>query len=584
MASMVRMEAEARLQNSLMNEFKIPCEMAKALAALVVYPTETTIAQVAFPCHSLAKTLKAAPQVIAERLAEDLRSGPPLQLLRDPRAVSGYLNFSVDVEGLFDLLERPDPPAGPGSPGSLRPAPKVDVEFSQPNTHKALHVGHLRNMIYGDAVCNLLEATGTRVVRSTFPGDLGAHVAKCMWYVRKFRADEVPGADDPVWLGRMYQESDAYLAGLAGHEEEDQVRKEIGEVLRGLESRMGEHYPLYALTREWSLSHFRAVYDWLGIRFDQWHFESECDEESRALVEAKFREGFFRKSQGAIGIDLSEFELGFAIFLKRDGTGLYITKDLALLKRKFADPEVGASIVVVDSRQKLHFKQLFKTAELMGYPQAKRSLHLSYEAVTDENGAAFSSRNRTGPTLEELREIMKQKVIASYLSGYQDQWSPEEIHQAAEGIVLGALKYGFLKFDAGKLIRFVMDDWIQMEGNTGPYLQYTYARCCSLLSKVEPGPGACGTVFSTEPEHDLILHLERFQATVGEAAREYRPSFLCTYLFELCRHFNRFYKECPIRTASDLGVRASRRALVQVVARTLKEGFGLLGIPPLERL
>lgn len=574
------MEAEALLRQALIGVFHLSGDTAETWASLVSYPADTPMAHVAFPCHGLARILKRAPQSIAESLAEYLRSGREVRLLREPRAVSGYLNFSVDVDALFLRLEHPG-----GQQGGVQvSADKVDVEFSQPNTHKALHVGHLRNMIYGDAVCKLLQAAGTRVVRSTFPGDLGAHVAKCIWYVQKFKRDEIPDSADPVWLGCVYQESDAYLKGLEGKDEDYPAREEISSVLRELESRSGDHYALYLRTREWSLAHFEAIYEWLGIKFDQWHFESQCDEESRALVLEKYREGVFRKSQGAIGIDLSEYGLGFAIFLKSDGTGLYITKDLALLKRKFTDPDIKASIVVVDSRQKLHFKQLFKTAELMGYPQAKRSLHLSYEAVTDENGVAFSSRTRTGPALEALRGIMQQKVIDAYLQSYLGRWSLEEIQDAAGKIVLGALKYGFLKYDSGKIIRFVIDDWIQMEGNTGPYLQYTYARCRSLLNRVEPGPGAAGRRFTTDLEQDLVLYLERFPAAVCEAAREYRPSVLCTYLFDLCRNFNRFYKECPIKTASDPAIRDSRRALVEVVARTLMEGFGLLGIPCLERL
>ena len=580
MNSLIRMEAEARLRQALTDVFQVSGDMASSWASLVTYPADTPMAHVAFPCHALARHLKLAPQAINESLAENLRLGQDGRLLREPRAVSGYLNFSVDVDALFLCLERPD-----GKQAEMpATADKVDVEFSQPNTHKALHVGHLRNMIYGDAVCNLLQAAGTRVVRSTFPGDLGAHVAKCLWFVQKFKRDEIPDSADPAWLGLVYQESDAYMKGLEGKDEEFPAREEITGVLRELESRSGDHYALYLRTREWSLAHFEAIYEWLGIRFDHWYFESQCDEESRALALEKYHEGVFRKSQGAIGIDLSEWDLGFAIFLKSDGTGLYITKDLALLKRKFTDPDVKASIVVVDSRQKLHFKQLFKTAELMGYPQAICSLHLSYEAVTDEKGVAFSSRTQTGPSLEALREIMEQKVIAAYLQSYLGQWSKEEIQDAAGKIVLGALKYGFLKYDSGKIIRFVIDDWIQMEGNTGPYLQYTYARCRSLLNKVEAGPAGAARRFTTDLEQDLVLYLEPFNAAVREAAREYRPSVLCTYLFDLCRNFNRFYKECPIKTASDPAIRDSRRALVEVVARTLKEGLGLLGIPCLERL
>ena len=583
MISMIRTQAEELLRQSLAGVFNISGDLLEASVLQVAYPTDTPLAHVAFPCHPLARHLRMAPQAIAEMLSADLQTSPGQSLLRDPRAVGGYLNFSVDVETLFSLIGEKQAPVQEIAVEHRTPG-KVDVEFSQPNTHKALHVGHLRNMVFGDAVCNLLQAAGTQVVRSTFPGDLGAHVAKCLWFIQKFKANEIPETSDPNWLGRMYCDSDACVKELEGTPEEFPARQEIGAVLRDLESHSGNNYELYLKTRAWSLSQMEAVYRWLGIRFDRWYFESECDTDSRHLALAKYQEGFFKKSQGAVGLDLAEYDLGFAIFLKSDGTGLYITKDLELLKRKFSDPEVESSIVVVDSRQKLHFKQLFKTAELMGYPQAKQSLHLSYEAVTDENGDAFSSRNRSGIHLDDLRTCMREKVLASYLTQYRGQWPDEEIQEAAEKIVLGALKYGFLKFDASRIVKFILDEWIQMEGNTGPYLQYTYARCKSLLGKVERIPGDTKILLQTELEQDLILFLERFPATVLQAAETHRPSVLCAYLFDLAKAFNRIYKECPIKTAKDPDVRNTRLEMTSMVAQTLQEGLALLGIPCLERL
>lgn len=581
MASIVRTAAETIMREALSGAFQAPEATLDSWVAQVTYPSDSPLAHVAFPCHPLSRDLKMAPQTIANLLSAEVQKASGKALLKDARAVGGYLNFSVDVEALFTLLEgRAQGFANPMDAASA----KIDVEFSQPNTHKFLHVGHLRNMIYGDAVCKLLQATGTQVIRSTFPGDMGAHVAKCLWYIHKHQVQSIPSEPDVHWLGRMYCDSDAFLKGLAGTPEEFTAREEIGVVLRDLEAQEGPLYQFYLETRAWSLGQMEGVYRWLGIRFDRWYFESECDVESRRLVQEKYQEGFFRKSQGAIGIDLGDYDLGFVLFLKSDGTGLYITKDLELLRQKFSDPEVEASIVVVDARQKLHFKQLFKTAELMGYPQATRSLHLSYEAVTDEQGVAFSSRDRNGIHLEDLRKRLHDRVLQAYLAQYQGQWPDEEIQATAEKIVLGALKYGFLKYDAGKIIKFVLDEWIQMEGNTGPYLQYTYARCCSLLAKVERLPGDPQPVLETELEQDLVIFLEQFPETIRQAAASHRPSVVCSYLFDLAKAFNRFYKECPIRTVSDPAVRDTRLGLVAMMARTLRDGLDLLGIPCPERL
>ena len=311
MISMIRTQAEEMLRQSLVRVFNIPDDLLEASVAQVVYPTETPLAHVAFPCHPLARHLRLAPQAIADRLSVDLQPSLSQSLLRDPRAVGGYLNFSVDVEALFTLIEEKKAPVQEIVVDHRTPG-KVDVEFSQPNTHKALHVGHLRNMVFGDAVCNLLQAAGTRVVRSTFPGDFGAHVAKCLWFIRKFKSNEIPETSDPNWLGRMYCDSNACIKALEGTPEEFSARQEIGEVLRELETHSGENYDLYLKTRAWSLAQMEAVYRWLGIQFDRWYFESECDSDSRHLALAKYQEGFFRKSQGAVGLDLAEYDLGFA--------------------------------------------------------------------------------------------------------------------------------------------------------------------------------------------------------------------------------------------------------------------------------
>jgi arginyl-tRNA synthetase len=210
----------------------------------------------------------------------------------------------------------------------------------------------------------------------------------------------------------------------------------------------------------------RDVYEWLGVSFDVWYTESECDKPSAELVRHKLAEGFFAQDQGAVGIDLSPWKLGFAMFLKSDGNGLYITKDLELLRRKFEDPAVTRSVYVVDARQKLHFQQLFKTGELMGYPQATKSVHLSYETVNTEDGTPFSSRALNGLKLMDLKRDMESKVTADYLERYRGQWSDEDIRRTAEIVTIGALKYGMLKVDNNTQINFVRDEWLRLDTST----------------------------------------------------------------------------------------------------------------------
>jgi arginyl-tRNA synthetase len=284
------------------------------------------------------------------------------------------------------------------------------------------------------------------------------------------------------------------------------------------------------------------------------------------------------KRTGSIGIDLSDHKLGFALFLKSDGNGLYITKDLELLRRKFADPQVTSSLVVVDHRQKLHFQQVYKTAELIGYPQATQSATLLYETVNTSDGKPFSSRSLTGLRLLELRKAMEQKVTQDYLERYRGSWSDDEITKTAEAVTIGALKYGMLRVDNSTQVTFILDEWLRLDGDTGPYLQYMHARCCNILEK-QGQPEQSDTVqLESSEEGALLFHLSRFNDFALQAAAQHRPCVVAGYLYDLAKNFNRFYENCPIRS-SEGAVRNSRLQLVKVSAAVMKQGLELLGIP-----
>ena len=547
-------------------------------------PPDFRFGQATLPTHSFAKVLRQAPAKIAEGLASEIMRSER-RFVAKVEAVNGYLNFTCDFTqyavALFAQIESGDLARPPLLPAER--TEKILVEYAQPNTHKALHVGHLRNVVYGDAVCALLKAVGHQVVRATYPGDMGAHIAKMLWYIQNFKQDQIVQGDAD-WLGQMYAESADYVSSHEDPIAANQIKRGISEVLHQLQSRSGAYYDLYMRTREWSLHQMRDVYDWLGVHFDQWFFESECDEPSRELVLQKYNEGFFIKSEGAIGKDLTEYNLGFAMFLKSDGTGLYLTKDLELIRRKFLDPEVTSSIVVVDARQRLHFQQLFKTAELLGYPQAAKSLHLSYESVTTEDGKAFSSRSRNGLALGELRQQMEAKVRDDYLNQYKGEWAQAEIDATAQKVALGALKYGMLSVDSNSQIRFVLEEWLRLDGETGPYLQYCYARCGRILEKV----GAASHVEHYRLEHPLegevLSFLGRYPQFLVAAASDHQPAVLTGYLFDLCKLFNRFYKECSVKDAADIALRQSRLALVHNTREVLGWGLDVLGIPRVERM
>lgn len=569
------------------SESDVPKSGEDDLLALLSTPPSFDLGQAALPCFPFAKALKAPPPAIATALAERIRAEAPPLLARVDTA-GGYLNFHAQFSlygAALLALEKS---------GQTRNAPlvkpealeKIVVEYAQPNTHKAMHVGHLRCIVLGDAVALLLARAGHRVVKATYPGDLGAHIAKTLWYLstRYFPAGgKLPETGRADWLGETYVKADEAIKADTGTPKEKENRAIIANILKELHDENGPMYDLWKTTREWSFDYMREVYQWLGVSFDIWYTESECDKPSAALVKQKLSEGFFKEDAGAVGIDLQQWKLGFAMFLKSDGNGLYITKDLELLRRKFEDPAVTRSVYVVDARQKLHFQQLFKTAELMGYPQAARSVHLSYETVNTADGVPFSSRALNGLKLTDLRKDMEAKVTADYLERYRGQWSDEDIRRTAEIVTIGALKYGMLKVDNNTQINFVQSEWLRLDGDTGPYLQYVHARCRSVLEKLGR-PASAYSFVATEPqEHELLFVLGRFHDQCQKAAQELRPSIVAAAVHDIAKAFNRFYDACPMKSAEG-DVRHSRLALVEATASTMKEGLGLLGIPAPERM
>lgn len=561
-------------------------------------PPDFALGQVAVPCFVLAKMFRMPPQelsgALAQSIGEMLSKGNGSQyLVAAVAAVGGFLNFTAHFDRLAaQLLPRVLDGSLMRQPLFSGEAPeRIVVEYSQPNTHKALHVGHLRCLILGDAVSRLLLAAGHEVVKVTYPGDMGAHIAKTLWFLKNHHHEETPANHRGDWLGDLYARAHAAIEERSADPEQGAlIKKAIGEVLAELQSGAGPYYDLWRETREWSLAEMRAIYDWMDVTFDEWYTESECDAPSRELVLQKEREGLFVRDQGAIGIDLSPWKLGFALLLKSDGNGLYLTKDLELIRRKFNDPRVTRSIVVVDARQKLHFRQVFKIAELMGYPQATVSAHLDYETVNTADGKkAFSSRTANAMKLSELRCLMEEKVKRDYLERYRGQWSEADIENTASVVTVGALKYGMLKVDNNTQVNFDLDEWLRLDGDTGPYLQYVHARCLNILEKQGAEgfdtqvPGETDLVYSETIEHQLVVNLNRYFDALRQGAELLRPTFVASYLFDLAKTFNRFYEQCSIKESSG-AVRRSRLALVAATARVMEHGLGVLGIEAPSRM
>lgn len=565
-----------------------PAEFTPELSALfssITRPPERELGDFALPCFRFAKDLRKKPDLVAADLKAKLeeKASP---WIREIEVKGAFLNIFLDQKY---LARKTIPEILDGSRFKVfrgsRSSEKVMVEFSQPNTHKEFHIGHARNVCLGDTISRLLTYTGYTVVPVNYIGDEGTHVAKCLWQLGHQTEQRPQDLSAAEWYGKNYIQAHAKLEAAAP-EEKEVFQKEISAILKELEAKKGPRFELWRTSRAECLEDFDRIYKWLDVNFEHVFYESEFTERAHDIVDEYLAKGVFAPSDGAIGIDMEPYKLGFFMARKSDGTTLYITKDLALAETKFAQFGIDRSVYVVASEQNLHFQQLFKALELMGFPQAKDCYHLSYAHVRLPEGK-MSSRVGNVVSLSALTTTLE-KELAVHLEKYQGDWPQQEITETTHNLALSALRYGMLKADPSKEIIFSIEDWISFEGHTGPYLLYSYARTASILRKAEQ-------LHFTAREEDLD-HLEKesefallsmiydFNDTVKQAAEHYRPSTLCQYLYALCKSFNRFYADSSVLNAENDRVRGARILLIKAFATSLKEGLKLLGMTPPERM
>ena len=579
MVNLVKQDLAAAILQVIRAEFGIAPLTEDEVERVLEVPPSLALGHYALPCFILSKHLKKKPVEVAAQLMAALSQS---ELLSRIEQKGPYLNFFISSKYLGErilslLAEKQIPGTLPG------PFQRCMVEYSQPNTHKELHVGHMRTACLGNAVCKILSAAGHDVVSATYPGDVGTHVAKCLWYLKKFQPEISPDEDRGTWLGRMYSSANNLLEDQKGTDQEEENRRELTAILKELHARNGEYYELWKETREWSLTLMQKAYSWLDISFDRWFFESEVDEPSLAYARELYNQGLLVEDDGAIGMDLTEDGLGFCLLIKSDGNGLYSTKDVLLAKRKFEEFGIERNIYVVDVRQAFHFQQVFKVLERIGYEHAKDCYHLAYGYVELPDGAMSSRKGNIIP-LVALIENMESTIKDKYLSRYEEL-SGEKKKEIARIIANGAIKYGMLKFDNNKSIVFDMEEWLKVEGDTGPYVQYAAARINSIFKKV--GDVKVAPEFDkldSEQEIAVVLKLAAYQEVVQVCAEQLKASPLCAYLFELSKLFNSFYAACRIGDEPDQGLKAARMNLCRSVYFTLEQGLTLLGIEIPERM
>lgn len=536
------------------------------------------VGHLAFPAFSLAKVMRKGPPIIAKEIAENF---PENDLVAVVQPAGPYLNFTLKLEAFGDLVCSQILDGSFFTKQLTEKPPKTMIEYSQPNTHKELHVGHMRNLALGDSLIRMHRYCGYDIVSATFPGDVGTHVAKCLWYLKHVNQEPVPVENKGAWLGTMYSAGSILLNEQLGTDKEAGNRAILTEILKQLEAGEGEYYDLWKETRQWSVDLMNEVYEWAGVQFDVWYWENDVDADSVKYARENYEKGFFKESNGSIGVDLSEYNLNYAMVLKSDGNGLYLTKDLELARRKFQDHGIEKSVYIVDVRQEDHFKQVFKILELLGFEQAKDCYHLKYDFVTLPEGA-MSSRDGNIVPIMELIQRMESAVYEEYLKAQVEkaEMTLEEARKIAATVAKGAIKYGMVKIDTQKKIVFNMEEWIKISGNSGPYQQYVCARISSLLRKqgYEPEGQIDWSLLSHPSEIELLIKVSGFNDAMLAATRKYQTNQVTNFLYDLSKTLNGFYSEINIRDTEDPVLKNTRMALLDVVGKVEAQGLALLGI------
>lgn len=556
------------------------------LQRLISPPPKPEMGDLAFGCFPLAKARRKAPPMIAEEIAAAVNAalapggmigrveamGPFVNAFANPAALLSDLAAQL-VDGRFDASMKTDTPR------------RVMVEFSQPNTHKTFHVGHLRNVVLGDSLVRVLGARGHNVVPVNYYGDFGIDVAKCLWWITTRDVGEAPAEGRTAWLGQAYSNANTALAPADDDDEamtaqRETWRAEVREVLRGMEEKDPEIHALYAKTRQWCLDEFGDVYGWLGVEFEHDFFESTLEEPAQAVVSEYLEKGIFEESQGAIICDLTEEKLVPALVRKSDGASLYMTWDLALARKKFDQFDIEQSLYVVASEQSLHFQQLFATLGHMGYERAKDCRHVSYELVMLPDGK-MSSRKGTATPFHSLREGVMDAIVAKMREQDPDTTPDAE---TVRRIAVACLKYGMLRVGNTRRVIYKLEDWINPEGETGAYLLYSLARIGGIHRKTDEDVTLetvldDGGAFGEEAERGLMGHLLGLPQVVRRVEDNLDPSPLAGWLYEGARAFSRFYKHCPVLKA-DPATRRARLLLVASARAVFERAMAMLGIDP----
>ena len=564
---------------------------------------EGNLTLVVFP---FVKAAKKSPEQTAQEIGEYLQAN--CSAVEKFNVVKGFLNLSVGGGAWLELLKAIDadprfgfaplPLEGQGK------APLVMIEYSSPNTNKPLHLGHVRNNLLGWSLAQIMEANGNKVVKTNIVNDRGIHICKSMLAWLKYGNGETPESsgkkgdhligDYYVAFDKHYREEVKELVAQGMDEEkakqEAPLIKEAHEMLVKWEQNDPEVRALWEKMNNWVYAGFDETYKKLGVAFDKIYYESQTYLKGKAKVEEGLAKGLFeRHDDGSVWADLTNEGLDQKLLLRSDGTSVYMTQDIGTAEMRFQDYPIDKMIYVVGNEQNYHFQVLSILLDRLGFKWGKELVHFSYGMVELPNGK-MKSREGTVVDADDLMQLMVDDALKTSMElGKFDDMSEAERQEVARIVGMGALKYFILKVDARKNMLFNPEESIDFNGNTGPFIQYTYARIRSILRKASPNSlqreGAISPMAPlSEKEIELIQKMSEFGAAVEQAGKDYSPSGIANYCYELTKVFNQFYHDYSILNEPDEQKKTVRLVIAKNVAKIIKNGMSLLGIEVPERM
>jgi arginyl-tRNA synthetase len=558
---------------------------------------EGNLTLVVFP---FVKAAKKSPEQTAQEIGEYLQAN--CAAVEKFNVVKGFLNLSIGDGAWLQLLETIDKDEQFGMKQANENSPLVMIEYSSPNTNKPLHLGHVRNNLLGWSLAKIMEANGNKVVKTNIVNDRGIHICKSMLAWLKYGNGETPETsgkkgdhligDYYVAFDKHYREEVKELVAQGMDEEkakqEAPLIKEAHDMLVKWEQNDPEVRALWEKMNSWVYAGFDETYKKMGVSFDKIYYESQTYLKGKAKVEEGLAKGLFeRHEDNSVWADLTNEGLDQKLLLRSDGTSVYMTQDIGTAEMRFQDFPIDKMIYVVGNEQNYHFQVLSILLDRLGFKWGKELTHFSYGMVELPNGK-MKSREGTVVDADDLMALMVEDAYKTSMElGKFDDMTEEERREIARVVGMGALKYFILKVDARKNMLFNPEESIDFNGNTGPFIQYTYARIRSILRKaadISNVATVSGTASLAEKEIELIQKMNEFGAAVEQAGKDYSPSGIANYCYELTKVFNQFYHDYSILNEPDEQKKAVRLMLAKNVAKIIKNGMSLLGIEVPERM